>query len=224
MYRFFLKWFPILFFLNCGPLFAQSGGCSYSLDKFDFHYKARSDNVGVALIGDSIIRSADWQNLLRRSDVVNLGISGDNIYCIKNRISFAIKMRPKLIVLEGGINDLPSKSVDYIFDNYVEIIGSIRRANIVPILILVGYLGADVGDRYADKSDYKSINNSIKELNDRISSYAKLQNIEYIDVNSDLQSDGVLDGKFTADGLHLNQSAYSIVATALLKIFGRIGF
>jgi lysophospholipase L1-like esterase len=193
--------------------------CSYALKYFDFHYKQECDSPKIIMLGNSIIRGAKWTDLLKRQDVINRGISGDNLPCMRERLKYLKGKNAKIWFIEGGINDLPWKTPSLLFDNYKSIIEFVRIENSIPVINLVFYLSPKAGAKYPGRADYKKINGLITELNSMLIYYAKSNNIDFIDLNKIIaDKDNVLKDEYTTDGVHLTDSAYKEWSNMINKI------
>jgi lysophospholipase L1-like esterase len=196
--------------------------CSYDLKYFDFHFKKESDSAKIVMLGNSIIRHGKWTDFLNRKDVINRGISGDNLPCICQRLQYLKNLKAKIWFIEGGINDLPGKSPDSLFENYKTIIEFVKSEKAIPVINLVFYLSPKAGVKFPTRADYKQINKSIFELNTMLIDYSKRNNIDYIDLNKIIaDKNNVLKDEYTTDGVHLTIDAYNewthLISETLMK-------
>lgn len=183
--------------------------CTYDLKYFDFHYKKECNSPKIIMLGNSLIRHGNWSNLLNRNDVINRGISGDCLPCMCERLKYLKGLNAKIWFVEGGINDLPSRTPSTLFENYKSIIDFVKSENAIPVINLVVYLSPKAGKTYPSRIEYKKINSMISELNTMLIEYAKSNNIEYIDLNSIVaDKNDVLKDEFTTDGVHLTEKVY----------------
>jgi len=196
--------------------------CSYSLTSYDFHYQQECDTPNIIMFGNSIVRHGKWTELLNRNDVINRGIAGDNLPCMCERLTYLKGKNADIWFIEGGINDLPMNTPQSILERYIEIVEFVKSENAIPVINLVFYLSPKVGEKFSWRSDYKSINNLVAELNVMLVDYATKNNIEYIDLNSIIaDNDNVLKDEFTTDGIHLNENGYKewtkLISKVLIK-------
>ena len=98
--------------LFLAALFAASGA---SAQKFHNAYydtrRAAHDEEGlqqgaIVFLGISITEQGWWSLLLKRGDVENRGIGGDNTFGMIDRLPDILKSKPRKIFLMAGINDL----------------------------------------------------------------------------------------------------------------------
>ena len=100
-----------------------------------------ASKVDILLIGDSLLAQENWNRLLSRNDLKNDAFGG----AITQQILWNIERgelvsNPKIVVIDGGINDLLSGvPTQRIFSNYQKIIEVLRKQNIRIIAHLVLY-------------------------------------------------------------------------------------
>lgn len=173
------------------------------------HPTAKQQKVTIVMFGDSIIKGANWNELLGRDDVKNSGFPGFTtshfVWLIKEHV---VDLKPEICFLEGGINDIGvGIPLSRTKENYEKNIDILLKNNIVPVLQSVLYQQ----NNPQSKVQVDSLNNYLK-------AYAKIMQIQYLDINTKLSSDTGLKAQYTVDGTHINQSAYQIWA-AEVKVF-----
>lgn len=162
--------------------------------------------VDILLIGDSLLAQENWNNLLGRNDLKNEAFGG----AITQQILWNIQRgqlnsKPKIVVMEAGINDLLSGiPVQRVFENYHNIIDILRKNNIRIVAHLILYT-----------ADNQGINKKIFILNSLLKKYLESQKITFIDMNLYLSANKKLKSDFSIDGIHLQKSAYKIWAEIL---------
>lgn len=162
--------------------------------------------VNILLIGDSLLAQENWNSLLKRNDLKNDAFGG----AITQQILWNIKRgelvsSPKIVVIDGGINDLLSGvPTQRVFDNYQKIIETLRKENINVVAHLVLYT-----------VDNEAINKEVFVLNYLLKEYFESQKIEFIDMNLQLSDRKKLKPNFSVDGIHLRKEAYKIWANEL---------
>lgn len=191
--------------------------CQYSLDAFDFHYKKETEEPNVVMIGTSMTRHGKWDSLLNRTDIINRGISGNNLHCIFERLKYLKGTTAKICFIEGGIIDLPAQNPDTLVNFYKKIIDFWKSEDVIPVINLVLYISPKAGINYPYLKDYRAVNTIIKNLNNKTRELAIQNNIDFIDLNEVLSNEQELSLKeeFTLDGIHLTESAYKIWATKI---------
>jgi len=198
--------------------------CTYTLKHFDYHYKIESDTPDIVMLGNSIVRQGNWTRLLKREDIINRGIAGDQLPCICERLKYLKGIGAKIWFLEGGINDLPEKDPVFLFEQYKKIVSFTKAENAIPVINLVFYLSPRAGEEYPGRADYQNINARIAELNAMLVDFAKKNNIAVIDMTKTFSGENnVLKDEFTTDGVHLSEKGYkawSEEISAVLQKFG----
>jgi lysophospholipase L1-like esterase len=159
--------------------------------------------IKIVMLGDSITFDTDWNELLTRTDVANRGIGGDITEGFINRLSDVYSLNPEVCFIMGGINDLGKGiAVNEVFQNYTNIVKSLRSYGITPIIQSTLYLSEK-------HSNWKLINNKVDELNTMLKEYAKKEGIAFMEVNRELSKGGALDSIYTYDGIHLDGRGYA---------------
>ena len=165
-----------------------------------------ASKVNILLIVDSLLAQENWNSLLKRNDLKNDAFGG----AITQQILWNIKRgelvsNPKIVVIDGGINDLLSGvPTQRVFDNYQKIIETLRKENINVVAHLVLYT-----------VDNEAINKEVFVLNYLLKEYFESQKIEFIDMNLQLSDRKKLKPNFSVDGIHLRKEAYKIWANEL---------
>ena len=165
-----------------------------------------TEEVNILLIGDSLLAQENWNILLGRNDVKNEAFGGAITQQILwNLERGQLNSKPKLVILNGGINDLLSGvPVQRVFENYVKIIEMLKAHNIKIIPCCVVYI-----------EDNEGINSKVTALNLSLKDYFRQQKITFIDLNLLLENN---HNFYQADGVHLNKNAYQIWAKELIGI------
>jgi lysophospholipase L1-like esterase len=192
---------PISVFLNISLLILI-----FQLRDKIFSQLFPASKVNILLIGDSLLAQENWRNLLRRNDLKNDAFGG----AITQQILWNIERgelvsNPKIVVIDGGINDLLSGvPTQRILKNYQKIIEILRKRNIEIIAHLVLYT-----------VDNEEINKEVFVLNYLLKEHFESQKIEFIDMNLQLSDRKKLNPNFSIDGIHLRKDAYKIWAKEL---------
>ena len=160
------------------------------------------------MVGDSRIAQENWSDLLGRNDVKNEAFGG----AITQQILWNIERgqlssAPKIVILEGGINDILSGiPPQRVYENYVKMIKILRAKKIKIIINSTIYT--------TDKQD---INSNIFILNSILKDYCTIHKITWLDMNEWLSMNEKLLKKYSLDGIHLNKEAYQIWAKKLIQ-------
>ena len=169
-------------------------------------------NADVVMFGDSLTEGGLWAELLIPYRVYNRGIGGDHLSHMLLRIDHVLSLKPKVVFILGGLNDLINgKSVDEIMRSYEKIV-NILLDNKIDVVIQSTLT-------CSRKLDFcESIINKINLLNGRIKNLAERQSLFFINLNKGLSTkrEGLMD-PFTFDGVHLTGSAYKYWAQEVMK-------
>lgn len=192
----------------------QNAAPRYALDNFDFHWRPESNDPAVAVIGDSIVQQMDLAALMGRTDVVNRGIAGDLSIDMPERLKFLLGKKPKVLVIQGGINDIMSRiPIERIVQSKMEMLAFCEKEGIVPILaqtLPVAKLGpAEL------QMNREAINAKVVELNTAMAAVAKESRIKLVDISEAASEDGFLRSDLTSDGIHLNHQGKALLAGAI---------
>ncbi|TCR04968.1 lysophospholipase L1-like esterase [Neorhizobium sp. JUb45] len=171
-----------------------------SYDTLDTIYKSRiSDNI--TLIGDSHVQYGDWSKLLHRNDVTNLGIGGERSSQLRNRLG-RYDIAPSVIVISIGTNDIDNMSLaESDANTRVVLAEAQKRAKHVIFLA-------------PPPTSTPSINANIRLLREQ-QRLACGSGCFYLDLTDALSTNGLVRAELSADGIHLKDAGYQIIATAL---------
>ena len=158
------------------------------------------------MVGDSRIAQENWSILLHRSDVKNEAFGGAITQQILwNLERGQLNCEPKIVVLEGGINDLlAGVPPQRLYKNYLKMIEILRVKKIKIIINSIIYT-----------ADNQEINSDISTLNSKLKDYCMTHKIVWLDMNEQLSEDEKLLNEYSSDGIHLNKEAYQIWAEKL---------
>lgn len=182
--------------------------------------KLANAHIDILFLGDSLTEFYHLSDYFYDFDIANRGVAGDTVSGVKSRLESQVyPLQPKKIFLMIGTNDLGLKiKVNEIIQGIIEIINEIK-INLPSTKIYLWSI-PPVNIR-ATKASVLTVgfrtNNDIDEINEGIKQYAKENNIVYIDINTCLKNEkGVLDPKYTLEGLHLSEQAYIKITEKLL--------
>jgi len=131
----------------------------------------RMKHAKIVMLGNSITHGANWNELLNRNDVVEMGISGDYTSGYLMRLEYVYKLKPDVCFVMGGINDLYyGKKVNEVFQNIVRITDSLKFHNIK--IVLQSALFVKNGSPFLE-----TINERVDSLNIYLKKYASENNI-----------------------------------------------
>ena len=174
------------------------------------------DENSIVFFGDSQISRWKMAPSFGSLPILNRGISGDLALKALDRFDKdVIKLKPKLLVLLIGTNDLEhGQSIDAILSNIEIMLKEAREQNIKVILCsLLPVRGKYIKDRPIN--DILKINNQLRGLS--------IKHIaDYVDFHSELvDKEGTFTLDLTSDGLHPNRLGYmkmsKIIFSYLIK-------
>lgn len=155
----------------------------------------------IVFLGDSITEMGSFDTVIPNS--INLGITGDYIWCTCDVVQYAVKCCPKKLFLMTGINSLVDYSLEESKLQYKILVDFISSSLPKTQIILESILP------HSDGIDL------ISELNTYIRQVAEEKGYKYLDLYSLYAVDGKMPLELTIDGLHLKAESYSIWYEAL---------
>ncbi|RLA77880.1 MAG: lipolytic protein [Epsilonproteobacteria bacterium] len=164
-----------------------------------FELLSFENSKSIVMLGDSITDRGLWNELTKRNDIINRGISGDTTIGVLGRLD-SLNKNLKIAFVMIGVNDLlKNRSVEYVFKNYVKIISGLEEKGIKPIIQTTLHVGTLAPAIY---------NTKIYKLNELLKNYAQKEKLQFIDLNKVFAPNEVLLDKYSLDGLHLNGAGY----------------
>ncbi len=160
----------------------------------------------IIFLGDSITEYGQWEELINHPNVKNRGISGDTTWGLLRRLKGITAAQPKAIFLMIGINDFLFTDNKEIVENYTKIIQQIKSESPHSQLFIQSVLpvNATVKSTVFDNETILALNQSLQQI-------AKKEGLPYLNIHQQLLDDsGLLKAEYTADGVHINGSAYMI--------------
>lgn len=191
--------------------------CKYSVTQLEHLLREiKKDSVGICLIGNSLVSRANWEQLLGIKHVVNWGIGGDEIPCIRDRSRLLAQKPCAVWVIEAGINDLQLYTEDTILNCFQEMISVGKNAGANIIITSVISVSKDAGSHVNGREEYKEVNALVEQVNAKLKTLSHQNNCDYIDLNKALcNSNGTLLDENTTDGVHLSEKAYKVWADSI---------
>jgi len=178
------------------PIYAGKVGQFKSFPKSD---------KDIIFLGNSIMTYTDWNELLGLKTAKNRGIPGDLTFGVLERLQGVIDGHPAKIFILIGINDVTRGVPDsLIVKNYQKIISRIKAGS--PKTKIYFHTLLPVNHTYVG---LKGKTQHIISVNTALKQLAAKEHVKLIDLYPHfLNSDGVLDPKYTFDGLHMNDLGY----------------
>lgn len=166
----------------------------------DTIYKSRISD-SITLIGDSHVQYGDWSRLLHRNDIANLGIGGERSSQLRNRLD-GYDIASSVIVISIGTNDIDNMSIAESDTNTRAVLAEAQKRAKHVILLA------------PPPTSTASVNATIRLLRDQ-QRLACGSGCFYLDLTDALSDNGIVRPELSADGIHLKDAGYQIIATAL---------
>lgn len=163
--------------------------------------KARAD---IVFFGDSLIYHGDFASALPEKVVCNLGLRGDTLQGMMDRVEQVKLLKPKTVFLMAGINDVAGTSVDEFREQYESLIMLLREQ--IPTMDLIVFNMLPVND--VDFS-ISCNNKQIVRCNQIIASLCSKHGLRCVDLFAVYERSGKLPKEMTRDGIHLFPKEYS---------------
>lgn len=166
----------------------------------------------VVFLGDSITSDwleagkAIWNQHISVYKPLNLGVSGDRTEHVLWRLANgeADNIKPKVIVLMIGTNNLYMYSVDEICEGVYTILEELQNRQPQSKILLLGILPRV-------KSPDAGVRTKIKQINKQLAQMADGTDIRFLDFGPALlEPDGSISEEIMPDFLHLSESGYNI--------------
>lgn len=173
------------------------------------HFKKEPVGSGkIVFMGENFTEGGNWRRLLKDSSVLNRGISGDKTYGVLQRLDEVIKHKPSRLFLLIGSNDLASNTPNgVIIENIFSIVGKVRTASPKTLIYVQGILPVNPTVKGFPKTYGRE--QDILEINKQLSKYSDVLKYTYLDLHGALSDGkGLLDQRFTTNGLYLNAAGY----------------
>ena len=183
---------------------------------FSGDMRRRSDmSESYIFLGDSLTEGGNWNELLPGKTVLNFGVGGNTTLDILTRISQLDAYPDNDLYFMAGINDLGNgREPDEIIVTYGEIIDHLLRQSPDRKVFLLSLL--PVSFEFSQHSSLSIAN--ILKLNDLIHSLSLQLKLSFINLfNLFSDKNGIMQEKYTYDGLHLNLEGYKCWSDLLLE-------
>ena len=173
----------------------------------------------IVMLGNSLTEGGgDWGKRLGKDNVINRGISGDEVMGVYDRHHQILPGRPAKLFLLIGVNDVSHDlSTDSIVYRIDQTLTRIQKESPETKVYLQSLL--PINESF---NRYKRLTNKIyqiPEINARLETLAKEKKITFINLYPLFTEKGtnVLKKELTYDGLHLNDEGYKVWVDAIKK-------
>lgn len=200
--------------------------------QIEFYKIYKPKDVNVVMLGNSLTHGVNWNMLLGRNDVAEMGIVSDILSGFYNRLHYVTRLQPQVCFILGGLNDIYQWiPVESIFEDYKKVVERLRRNGITVVIQSTLYAGREWGKDWIEQNNPElnpvdvnaERNTQVDLLNSMLKKYAEENNIKYIDLNSLMSRGNFLRSELTYDGAHLTAAGYKIWGHEIeivLKNFG----
>lgn len=167
---------------------------------FDTLYHSRP---AIVMIGNSMTHKMEWHELLGRCDVANRGVNGELSSGILARAAEVIALHPRIVFIEGGINDLGHDGTPaFVISNLTRMADTMQAAGIRPVLTAVTHVTTAV-------HKHDELNREIAEVNKALAEYSSRHGYDFINLNPIIAPGNQLKPVYAReDGCHLTAAAY----------------
>lgn len=167
----------------------------------------------LVFFGDSLTYHGDFATAFPDMVVGNLGLRGDTIEGMIDRVGQVSLLDPDMVFLMAGINDVRSCPIDSFYQLYNRLVDSILQNSPRVPLIIQSILPVNT-----QEFSISCNNDQIRLCNRVIESIAMSKNLQFIDLYACYEVAGQLPLSFTRDGIHLLPEAYGIWYDAVNKV------
>lgn len=175
----------------------------------------------ILIIGDSRAKAlGSW-----RDSIVNVAMGGETTYLLRQKLQFVNKQSINKVVVILGINDIMfGRDAIEIFQNFKVLLKEVIEKFSPDEIYVLSVFGVKLSN--STFVNPKEIELKVQILNNYLQDYcnnkATFANCKFINLNHYFHRNGVLDSKWTSDGVHLNQEGNFILKQKLdSSIFGR---
>ena len=162
----------------------------------------------IILIGDSLIEWFDWAARFPEHEVINLGISGETVEWMLDRLTHVTQSYPdadKVFILTG-INNVAMEDSG-IIKPYRQALREFKEAYPDADLYIISLLPARL----------PWINpTTIETLNEKLIGLATENGASYIDVHSVFRSHDLRE-LLTEDGIHISEAGYAVFSAEVAR-------
>lgn len=163
-----------------------------------------NSTADIVFFGDSLIYYGDFASVFPDKVVCNLGLRGDTLHGLRNRVEQVTLLNSQRVYLMAGINDVASQSTDEFRENYESLLLALVEQNPTTELSVFNMLPVNNVD-----FTISSNNEQIARYNEEIASLCIKHGLRYNDVFDAYERNGILPKEMTTDGIHLTIEGYN---------------
>lgn len=191
---------------------------SHYTQRLDFFRKMPNRKGEIAFVGNSLTEGGKWQELIRKKNIINRGISGDVTYGILARLDEVLASKPAKIFLLSGVNDMKRGNPnEVILANFKRMIVMVKTQSPKTKLYMQSLLPVNEAMLPATYAQVK--NSKINDLNQKLEALCAAMDVFYINLHPALADEkGSLKKELSLDGLHLKHASYVYWAEELKRL------
>jgi lysophospholipase L1-like esterase len=180
----------------------------------------------VVFMGDSITEGWRLNEYFTGRDFINRGISGQTTAQMLSRfLQDVIALRPRVVVIMGGINDIGRGYARSGIEQNLEIMGDLAKSHgVKPMfasVLPVSDYHKNTDPRYEMTKTHSPA--EISQVNSWIKGYCAREKFVYVDYYSVMADyKGQMQADLSDDGLHPNAKGYRVMSPIALEAIGRI--
>lgn len=167
----------------------------------------------IVFFGDSLTYYGDFSSAFPDKVVCNLGLRGDTIQGMIDRVEQVALLEPNVVYIMAGVNDVANNTEDQFGLVFCALIQQIQLR--LPSSRIITFSLTPVNDLCFTVS---CSNSQICKFNSTINRIARKRGITYIDLFSVYEENGILPKALTIDGIHLTNEGYGKWYNALIDI------
>lgn len=165
--------------------------------------KQMNAKADIVFYGDSLIYYGDFASLFPNKVVCNLGLRGDTIQGLINRVEQVVILKPQVLFIMAGINDIASLTTEEFREVYTRLINEIKLIIPETKILIISILPVN-NSRFI----ISCTNEQVIECNKVVSRIAFENKIPFLDLHSLYVENGELPCELTKDGIHLKTNGY----------------
>lgn len=183
--------------------------------------------VKAAFMGNSITQGwADMRpDFFKANNYVGHGISGQTTPQMLSRFrADIVALKPQVVVINGGINDIATNSGPYDFEftfGSIQSMAEIAHANGIKVILTSVLPAAKIPWR----EEISAVPEKVNQLNAAIKAYCAGKGFTYVDYYAQLVStDGSkgMTAEYTTDGVHVTEAGYEVMEKIIKQAIDNI--
>lgn len=177
----------------------------------------------IVFVGDSITEFNPIEELIESSlKIYNRGIRGiTSLQLLDHLEEQILGLKPKIIFLMIGVNDLKTREPQLVFETILTIIKQVKKNLPQSKIYLQSILPINESSRFIRNKNRRSTK-SVLILNKLLS---EIDNVYWLDLHSLLRdSNNELPERYTTDGVHLTIDAYRIISQKFQEIINQVNY